>query len=38
LLVWGAFTGLLVLLVNARFKLEAMRADLEELQREVEIR
>ena len=38
LLVWGAFTGLLVLLVNARFKLEAMRADLEELQREVEVR
>lgn len=37
LLVWAAFTGLLVLLLNARYKLEAMRASVEELRREVEV-
>jgi len=38
LLVWAAFTGLLVLLVRARYRLEAMRAGVEELQREAEVR
>jgi len=38
LLVWAAFTGLLVLLINARYKLEAMRAGVEELRREGEVR
>jgi heme exporter protein C len=37
LLVWAAFTGLLVLLLNARYKLEAMRASVEELRREAEV-
>jgi heme exporter protein C len=37
LLVWAAFTGLLVLLINARYRLEAMRADVEELRREAEV-
>ncbi len=37
LLVWAAFTGLLILLLNARYKLEAMRASVEELQREAEV-
>ncbi len=38
LLVWGAFTGLLILLLNGRYKLEAMRASVEELRREAEAR
>src|SRR5713226_4830963 len=38
LLVWAAFTGLLILLVNGRYKLEAMRASVEELRREAEVR
>jgi len=38
LLVWAAFTGLLVLLLNGRYKLEAMRASVEELRREAEVR
>ena len=38
LLVWAAFTGLLVLLVHARYRLEEMRAGVEELQREAEVR
>ncbi len=37
LLVWAAFTGLLVLLLNGRYKLEAMRASVEELRREAEV-
>ena len=37
LLVWAAFTGLLILLLNARYKLEAMRASVEELGREAEV-
>ncbi len=37
LLVWVAFTGLLILLLNARYKLEAMRASVEELGREAEV-
>jgi heme exporter protein C len=37
LLVWAAFTGLLVLLLNSRYKLEAMRASVEELRREAEV-
>ncbi len=37
LLVWAAFTGLLILLLNARYKLEAMRASVEELRREAEV-
>src|ERR1700745_3488979 len=38
LLVGAAFTGLLILLLNARYKLEAMRASVEELRREAETR
>src|SRR6266481_818710 len=38
LLVWAAFTGLLILLLHGRFKLEAMRASVEELRREAEVR
>ncbi len=37
LLVWAAFTGLLILLLNARYKLEALRASVEELGREAEV-
>jgi heme exporter protein C len=37
LLVWAAFTGLLILLLNARYKLEAMRASVEDLRREAEV-
>jgi len=37
LLVWAAFTGLLILLLNGRYKLEAMRASMEELRREAEV-
>jgi heme exporter protein C len=37
LLVWAAFTALLVLLLNARYKLEALRASVEELRREAEV-
>jgi heme exporter protein C len=37
LLMWGALTGLLILLLNARYKLEAMRASVEELRREAEV-
>ncbi|HYA98061.1 MAG TPA: cytochrome c biogenesis protein CcsA [Methylomirabilota bacterium] len=36
LLVWAAFTGLLILLLRSRYRLEAMRADVETLRREVE--
>ncbi len=38
LLVWGAFTGLMILLLRARYRLEAMRADVDGLRREVEAR
>src|SRR5712692_6025217 len=38
LLMWGALTGLLILLLNARYKLEALRASVEELRREAEVR
>ena len=37
LLMWGALTGLLILLLNARYKLEALRASVEELRREAEV-
>ncbi len=37
LLVWAAFTGLLILLLSARYKLEAMRASVEELRREADV-
>jgi heme exporter protein C len=37
LLVWAAFLGLMALLVHARFQLEAMRADVDELRREIEV-
>jgi heme exporter protein C len=37
LLMWGALTGLLILLLNARYKLEALRASVEELRREAEL-
>jgi len=37
LLVWAAFTALLILLLNGRYKLEAMRASVEELRREAEV-
>jgi heme exporter protein C len=36
LLVWGAFTGLMILLLRSRYRLEALRADVEALRREVE--
>jgi len=36
LLMWGALTGLLILLLTARYRLEAMRASVEELRREAE--
>jgi heme exporter protein C len=36
LLVWGAFTGLMILLLRSRVRLEAMRAETENLRREVE--
>jgi heme exporter protein C len=38
LLMWGALTGLLILLLSARYKLESMRASVEELRREAEVR
>jgi hypothetical protein len=38
LLMWGALTGLLVLLMTARYRLEALRASVEELRREAEVR
>jgi heme exporter protein C len=38
LLMWGALTGLLILLLSARYKLEALRASVEELRREAEVR
>ena len=38
LLMWGALTGLLILLMNARYRLEALRASVEELRREAEVR
>jgi len=38
LLMWGALTGLLILLLNARYRLEALRASVEELRREAEVR
>ena len=37
LLMWGALTGLLILLLTARYRLEAMRASVEELRREAEV-
>ena len=37
LLVWAAFTALLILLLNGRYKLEAMRASVEELRREADV-
>ena len=37
LLVWGALTGLLILLLSARYKLEALRASVEDLRREAEV-
>lgn len=37
LLMWGALTGLLILLMHARYKLEALRASVEELRREAEV-
>ena len=36
LLVWAVFLGLMYLLLKARYKLEAMRADLEAVRREAE--
>ena len=38
LLMWGALTGLLVLLLSARYKLETLRASVEDLRREAEVR
>ena len=38
LLMWGALTGLLILLLSARYKLEALRASVEDLRREAEVR
>ena len=38
LLMWGALTGLLILLLRSRYKLEALRSSVEELQREAEFR
>ena len=38
LLMWGALTGLLILLLSTRYRLEALRASAEELRREVEVR
>jgi len=37
LLMWGALTGLLVLLMRTRYGLEALRASVEELRREAEV-
>jgi len=37
LLMWGALTGLLILLLNARYKLEELRASVEDLRREAEV-
>jgi heme exporter protein C len=37
LLMWAALTGLLVLLVSARYRLEALRDSVEELRREAEV-
>lgn len=37
LLMWGAFTGLLILLINTRYQLEALRANVEDLRREAEL-
>jgi heme exporter protein C len=38
LLMWGALTGLLILLLSARYRLEALRASVQDLQREAEVR
>src|SRR6266566_3444473 len=38
LLMWGALTGLLILLLSARYKLEALRASVDDLRREAEVR
>jgi heme exporter protein C len=38
LLVWGALTGLMILLLRSRYRLEALRADVEALRWEVEER
>ena len=38
LLMWGALTGLLILLLSARYRLEALRASVEDLRREAEVR
>jgi heme exporter protein C len=37
LLVWAAFLGLMVLLIRSRYRLEMMRAEAEELRREIEV-
>jgi heme exporter protein C len=37
LLVWAAFLGLMYLLIRARYRLEAMRTEIADLQREAEI-
>jgi heme exporter protein C len=37
LLMWGALTGLLVLLLSARYRLEELRSSVEELRREAEV-
>ncbi|HYL83210.1 MAG TPA: cytochrome c biogenesis protein CcsA [Candidatus Angelobacter sp.] len=37
LLMWGALTGLLILLLSARYRLEALRNSVEELRREAEV-
>src|SRR5215831_12834539 len=38
LLMWGALTGLLILLLSARYRLEALRASVDDLRREAEVR
>ena len=38
LLMWGALTGLLILLLSARYKLESLRSSVEDLRREAEVR
>lgn len=37
LLVWVAFLGLMALLIRARYRLEAMRCEVEQLRREIEV-
>jgi len=38
LLMWGALTGLLILLLSARYRLEALRASVDDLRKEAEVR